>query len=313
MRRFARNIFYGLPLLVCILLLWGNTACNSRNSRKNEPTDTRKTGSIYISADESFKPVIDSHIAVFETDISARIHVQYKPEAACLEDLLVDSIRMVIIARTISPEEKNLILDSLHVATSQMIMAYDAVAVIVNPASTYTRFTMDDLKLVLTGKFKENLIPVFDGLRATSTISFIIDSVLRGDSLTDKAVAAHTSEEVIDYVSKTPNAIGFIGVSWIGNPEDPKQESFLTKVKLAMLQSKDDKNDFIKPWQANIYAGRYPMIRKLVYILKETHNGLGHGFADFLLGERGQLIFKRAYLLPAKMQFNIRRAAVREE
>lgn len=288
------------------------TCTNAPEQNRAQPSDTRKSGTILVSADESFKPIIDSHIQVFESDNSAKIRVQYKPEAACLEDLLNDSVRMIIVARPISPAEKQLVVDSFQVATTQMTIAYDAVAVIVHPESEFKKFTMEEIKQVLTGKFKKNLIPVFDGLRATSTISFIIDSVLRGDSLTKQAVAANTSEQVIDYVSKTRDAIGFLGVSWVGNPEDPKQESFLTKVNMALLQSKDDTLDYIKPWQANIYAGRYPMIRRIVYILKETHNGLGHGFADFMLGERGQLIFKRSYLLPARMQFNIRRAAVRE-
>jgi phosphate transport system substrate-binding protein len=48
------------------------------------------------------------------------------------------------------------------------------------------------------------------------------------------------------------------------------------------------------------------MIRELVYILKEKSLGLGKGFANFLSGEQGQLIFKRAYLWPAQMNFNIR-------
>jgi len=304
-------------ILIIITALFGALipGCGSSDTgEKSEPTDTRRSGSITISADESFRPVIDSHIKVFESSYpEARIHVQYKPESACLEDLLNDSIRMVIITRALSQEEKNLITDSLQVVTRQMLMAYDAIAVIVNPEAEYEKFTMEELKEVLTGKFKKKLIPVFDGLRATSTINFIIDSVLRGDSLTSMAVAANTSEEVIDYVARTRDAIGFIGVNWIGNPEDPRQQSFLSKVQIARIQSKDDPEDFIRPWQANIYEGRYPMIRKLIYVLKETHNGLGHGFADFMTGERGQLIFKRAYLLPSQLSANIKRAKLREE
>jgi len=194
-----------------------------------------------------------------------------------------------------------------------MVIAYDAVAVIVNPMSPDSLFTMTEIKDILKGKFKKNLIPVFDGLKATSNIRFIVDSVLRSDSLTSKAVAAKSSEEVIDYVSRTPDAIGFIGVSWIGNKEDAQQQSFLTKVKLAKLESTDLKGKYVQPVQANIYAARYPMIRDLVYILKENHKGLGHGFAYFMSGERGQLIFRRAYLVPGQMQFNIRKAALREE
>jgi phosphate transport system substrate-binding protein len=54
------------------------------------------------------------------------------------------------------------------------------------------------------------------------------------------------------------------------------------------------------------------MVRDLVYILKENHHGLGHGFASFLNGERGQLIFKRSYLEPAKYGFIMRSAILKE-
>lgn len=301
-------------IIVFFLVVIIVSGCGSKKPRKPSPTDSWRKGTILVSADESFQPVIDSQIEVFEaSNPEAKIKIQYKSEAACLEDLTVDSVRMVIVTRYLDDAEKEFIKDSLELTPQQMLVAYDAIAVIVHPGAQDTLFTMDEIKQVLTGSFKKNLIPVFDGLRATSTIRFIIDSVLRGDTLTNKAAAARTSEEVIEYVARTPNAVGFIGVSWIGNPEDAKQQSFLTKVRMASLESTDKKDAFIKPWQANIYTGRYPMIRKLIYILKEGHMGLGHGFGDFMTSERGQLIFRRAYLLPARLQFVIRNAAVRDQ
>jgi phosphate transport system substrate-binding protein len=54
------------------------------------------------------------------------------------------------------------------------------------------------------------------------------------------------------------------------------------------------------------------MVRDLVYILKERHNGLGDGFADFLSGEIGQLIFKRAYLMPTQRKFLLRPVRLNE-
>jgi len=303
-----------ITFIICLCAVLAVYGCGSKGPRKPSPTDSWRKGTIIISADESFQPVIDSHIQVFEaSNPEAKIRVHYKPEAACLEDLSVDSIRMVIVTRYLDEKEAGFIKDSFEIKPQQMLVAYDAIAVIVHPEAEDTLFTMEEIKQVLTGRFKKNLIPVFDGLRATSTVRFIIDSVLRGDTLTAKATAAQTSEQVIEYVARTPDAVGFIGVSWIGNPEDPKQQSFLTKVRMAELESTDKKGAFIKPWQANIYTGRYPMIRKLIYILKEGHMGLGHGFGDFMTSERGQLIFRRAYLLPARMQFVIRNAAVRDQ
>ncbi|HKB44511.1 MAG TPA: substrate-binding domain-containing protein, partial [Chitinophagaceae bacterium] len=172
--------------------------------------------------------------------------------------------------------------------------------------------TMNDIVEILKGTFSKNLIPVFDGVKATSTVRFIIDSVLHGNSLTSKAVAARSSEGVIDYVSKNPDVVGFIGVSWIGNPEDTTQIGYLKKVKMAAIKSTDMTGLYVMPSQANIYLKRYPMVRDLVYILKENYKGLGHGFADFMSGEIGQLIFRRAYLMPAQKNFGIRPVRLRE-
>ena len=171
---------------------------------------------------------------------------------------------------------------------------------------------MKEIVDLLTGRIGKTLIPVFDGVNATSTVRFIVDSVLRGEKLSEKALAAKNSAGVIDYVSKNTEAVGFIGVSWIGNKEDTLQVSFLKKVKIAQLESKDIPGNYILPVQANIYMNRYSMVRDLVYILKENYKGLGHGFADFMSGEIGQLIFKRAYLLPAKKDFMIRQIRIQE-
>lgn len=302
----------GRWIMVCCLFLLLN-GCKSYKSQENELPDTRDRGTINVSADESFKPIIDAQVQVYESNHpGTSIRVQYKPEAECLKDFAVDSVRMIIATRGFSEDEKVFMVDSMEVSPEKMVIARDAVAVIVHPDAPDSLFTMQELKQVLTGRFKKNLIPVFDGVQATSTVRFIVDSVLRNDSLSPKARAARTSEGVIDYVATHPDAVGFIGVSWIGNREDAQQVSFLKKVKMAQLESRDLPGKYILPVQANIYYKRYPMVRDLVYILKEGHKGLGHGFADFMSGEIGQLIFKRAYLMPAQKNFRFRPVRLRE-
>src|SRR5687768_4942312 len=229
--------FYRIIILFfCILL--GLNSCQSFKEKEKKLLDTPDRGRINVSADESFKPIVDALVQVYEANHpGTEIMVQYKPEAECLKDMIVDSVRLIIATRGFSESEKKFIVDSFRVSPKKMVVARDAVAVIVSPQAEDSLFTMEELKEVLTGKFKKDLIPVFDGVQATSTVRFIVDSVLKNESLTPKAVAARTSEGVIDYVAKNPKAIGFIGVSWIGNPEDEQQVSFLEKVKMAQLES----------------------------------------------------------------------------
>lgn len=297
--------------IVCILLLLNS--CKSDQEKEDQLKDTPERGKIYISADESFKPIIDAEIQVYESNTpGTSIVVQYKPEAECLKDFATDSIRVVIATRGYSTAEENFMIDSMKVAPEKLRIAKDAIAVIVHPGAPDSVFTMDELKAILRGKFKKNLIPVFDGIQATSTVRYIVDSVLHSDSLSPKAMAARTSQEVLNYVAEHPEAVGLIGVSWIGNKDDGDQLSFLKKVKIAQLESTDIPGSYVLPVQANIYMGRYPMVRDLVYILKENHRGLGHGFTDFLSGNIGQLIFKRAYLVPTQKKFTLRPVRLRE-
>ena len=302
-RMINSSFFYYLVYLLVLL-----TACKTKKEKEKELPDTPYRGTITISADESFKPVVDELVQVYESNHpKTKINVLYKPEAECFKDFAVDSIRMVIATRRFNEDEKAIMVDSLGVSPQGMTVARDAVAVIVNPAAQDSLFTMADIRNILTGRFKKKLIPVFDGVKATSTVRFIIDSVLRGDSLTPSAVAARSSEGVIDYVSKNPGVVGFIGISWIGNPEDAEQLSFLKKVRVASIESSYSEIGYVKAYQQNIYNKSYPMVRDLVYTLKENYKGLGFGFAGFISGEIGQLIFRRAYLVPQVLKnFGIR-------
>jgi phosphate transport system substrate-binding protein len=216
------------------------------------------------------------------------------------------------VTRRPSSEEKALLADSLKVEARSLVVARDGIAVVVHPDSPDTLFTMMEIKQILVGNYKKKLIPVFDGVKATSTVRFIVDSVLKDESLTAEAMAARSSEGVIDYVSTHPGVVGFVGVVWLVNPEDSTQLSFLKKVKVAHIESTDQKDSYVKAYQANIYAKRYPMVRDLVYILKEKHRGLATGFAHFVSGELGQIIFRRGYLAPAQKRLGIRPVRVNE-
>jgi len=304
--RFLKPLIFSA---IVVLLVMG---CGPYGGDPNAP-DAYDRGTIHVSADESFKPVLDAAVKVYEASYpEAKILIDYKPEAECLKDALVDSIRMTITTRRLTDKELQGITYSLKLEPRQSTIAYDAIAVIVNKQGTDSFFTMPELKTLVSGK-TAGLTPVFDGVRATSTVRFMLDSVLKGQPLGANVVAAQNSDGVLNYVAQNKAAVGFIGVSWIGNPEDTSQLSFQKKITIANIQSTDNPDGYIKPYQANIYARRYPMVRDLVYVLKEKYQGLGNGFANFLNSDRGQLIFRRAYLLPAKMPFWIRPTTLNEQ
>jgi phosphate transport system substrate-binding protein len=280
------------------------SGCSEPSAGNMESTTS---GSIRISVDESFRPVIDSQVQVFESlHPDAHITVHYKSEADCLKDLANDSIRMVIVTRGLTDKEQDLMSKKLNFPPGYGPIAFDAVAVITNNQSKDTAFTMQDIRSLAQGTSGYKYKLLLDGTSATSTVRFVTDSLLKGQPISKNIFAAKNSEAVIDYISANTDAVGLIGVSWVGNKNDPKVVSFLDRVKIAAVECRDCNGTYVKPYQANIAGGRYPMVRTLYYILKENYDGLGSGFSNFLIYEKGQLIFQRAYLLPARMKFDVR-------
>jgi phosphate transport system substrate-binding protein len=301
----------GKGILIGLVASWLIAGCGGGATKGTRETPTN--GTINISVDESFRPVIDSEIKVFESSFpNAKIIPHYKAEAQCLRDLATDSTRMVIVTRGLTVDEEKFYNDSFHIEPTFGILAYDAIAVIVNKASKDSIFDIKDLKDMLNGTDVKHQ-PVMDGVSETSTVRFAIDSILRGQPLGKNVTAAKSSEDVINYVAAHPQAVGFVGVSWIGDLGDTTHTSFLSKVNIASLRCTSCGGEtYVKPYQANIALKRYPLVRSLYYILKENYSGVGNNFTNFLQYERGQLIFYKAYLYPGNMAFQIRDAQIHQ-
>ncbi|HNP53328.1 MAG TPA: substrate-binding domain-containing protein [Ferruginibacter sp.] len=296
----------------CLLFV---LSCQQKKSTADS-IDRPDHGTIHISADESFQPVLEEQIRLYEAQHpDAHILAEYKPEAACMKDFFFDtSNRLVLVTHGLKYEEEQFIKDSLGYLPKWGLLAMDAVAVIVHHDNPDSLFTLADLRARLEGKAHRDQTLVFDGLNATSTYRFVRDSILKGGVLDTTVVrAARNSTEAIDYVSTHPNAIGLVGISWIGNPEDPAQMSLLRKVKIGYVQCTIcTDSPYVKPMQESITSHRYPLVRGLYYIIKENFHGLGNGLIDFLQYEKGQLLFRRAYLAPV-MDFSVRNVRINME
>ncbi len=170
-----KNIFAGLGMLVLF-------SCGENAVVQN--TESTTSGTIHISVDESFKPVIDSHIQVFQSQYpDAHVIVHYKPEAECLRDLNVDSIRMVIVTRGLDQNEEQTLRERLSFKPRYGAVAWDAIAVIVNNEVKDTLFTMQDVRSLVKGTSGFKYKVVLDGLQATSTVRYVVDSLLQGQPM----------------------------------------------------------------------------------------------------------------------------------
>jgi phosphate transport system substrate-binding protein len=116
---------------------------------------------------------------------------------------------MIIVTRGLNTKEQRYFQDSMNYIPRYDKIATDAITIVVNISSTDTVFTLNRLRDILTGKLGNQQQIVFDGLNATSTIRFALDSILQGKSFDTNVVrAVKNSKEVLDYVASDVNAIG---------------------------------------------------------------------------------------------------------
>lgn len=291
-------------LVVTIFVVHG---CKDE-AKEKEARDTMTSGEISISADETYRPIIQEQLEVFDSSYpDAHIHVTYKPESECIKDLLNGSAKLVLITRDLTDAEKQ-VAEADKIITTALDIAKDAVTVVLNKDNPDTVFGISQLKGILTGTSNKAYKVVFDNT-GSSTLRYIRDSLIPGEQLAENVYAAKGNDSVIQYVASTVDAIGFVSVSHVSDYNDPEGLAFIDEVRVASIYN-DSLEKSYKPYQAYIAPDWYPLTRKLYYVHSQTYPGLAQGFAKFLREQRGQLIFKQARLFPTRVNIIFRQAEV---
>lgn len=317
-----KKLFYNLVGLILLSGLLVNCADKPKNGR----TDTYSSGAIAFASDESFSPIIDEEIQVFESIYrDAKLTPIYTNELDAINMLMNDSLQLVIASRNFTKKE----LENLKARSYLPVaipLAYDGLSLIINRENKDSCISVNNIKRVLSGDAKKwsdivpgssrgDILVVFDNSKS-STVHFCVDSILGGKPINSpNIVAANTSKEVIDYVEKTPNSIGIIGSNWLNDKRDTTNTTFKKNITV-MSVSKFDKATAMnswKPYQAYLLDGRYPLVRTIYALLNDPINGLPWGFAHFIEQPKGQLIIFKSGLLPVRGDITIRSVNVGDD
>ncbi len=292
--------------LASVILL--SVSCQNRSQKHR---DTPTSGLITIAVDETFGPLVQNEIDVFENIYQAATIIGIPcPEVNAFNGLLKDSVRMIIAARPLKKEEADY-FKSINIFPKEVRIATDAIAFIVNPQNPDTLMTTQMIQAILTGEVKNwmELNPasplgpikvIFDNPQS-STAQYAVNVICGNKQLSPDLAAVNNNPAVIDYVSQTPNALGIIGVSWISNRKDSLAVGFLNKIKVVAVsggETATEANSY-QPYQAYLATGQYPYTRHIYAILADPRVGLTTGFTSFITSDRGQRIILKSGILPA--------------
>jgi phosphate transport system substrate-binding protein len=280
----------------------------SGGPNSNEPTDTPTSGEVNIVVDESFQKLFDTQIYTFESIYhNAKIHAKYLAEGDALLRLINDSCKVVVMCRDLTPQERKT-FESKNLFPISTKIAEDAIVLLVNPENKDTLLTVERVKSILSGKDSlwnqlnkqsdlGKINVVFDN-KGSANARYMQDSLLGGKTFSGNVFAVKSNPEVIDYVAKNKNALGFLSVNWISDMDDSATTNILKQVKVVAV-AKDENSSSFKPYQAYIKTKEYPFTRSVYMINRQTRAGLGMGFVSFVAGDKGQLMILKAGLIPA--------------
>ncbi len=305
-------LIYSLFIVICTLV-----ACSPKKSESTLPQETTTSGIITMYIDETLMPIIQQEIDLFEALYPKAHIIPYDTtETAVFNALFNDSTRLVVTTRTLTEEEINAFkAQKIYPKISKI--ATDGIALITNRTNPDSLITMEQLHDIFTGKITRwnqinkksrmgDLEVIFDNT-ASSTVRYVIENICKGDSLQGNIKARKDNEEVIEYISQVPNAIGVIGSNWIGNDADSTNLSFDERIQV-MLVSNDPlafNGNSYQPFQAYLAMQLYPLSRDIYMICTAPRQSLSFGFASFVGSEKGQRVILKSGILPANVPLRV--------
>ena len=168
----------------------------------------------------------------------------------------------------------------------EVIVAYDALAIIVHPQNQVTNLTREQLEGIFTGRitnWKEvggadmKIVP-YSRETSSGTYEFLKESVLQNKNYMNGIMSMPATGAIVQSISQTRGGIGYIGLAYLNS-----------SVK-AIHVSYDGGTTYTEPSVANAKNESYPIVRPLYYYYAASSDAAVKPFIDYVLSDAGQKI-----------------------
>ncbi len=166
----------------------------------------------------------------------------------------------------------------------EFVVAYDALAVIINPGNPVTNLTREQLEGIFRGRITnwkevggEDLrIVVYSRETSSGTYEFFKESVLQNRNYMPGVLSMPASGAVIQSVRQTRGAIGYVGLA------------YLNRYVKAVAVSYDGGGHYVCPSVGTALSGAYPVVRPLYYYYDASSEAEVKPFLDYLRTEEAR-------------------------
>ena len=179
-------------------------------------------------------------------------------------------------------------------AVQEVIIANDALSVIVNPSNPVSKLTREQLEGIFTGKLtnwkevggKDLKIIVYSRETSSGTYEFFKESVLKKKNFASSALLMAANGPIVQSISQTEGAIGYVGLAYIEKTTKPIRVSY------------DGGKTYIAPTMANAMNKSYPITRPLYFYYVAKSEAAFKPLIRFILSNEGQQIAQAEGYVP---------------
>lgn len=247
---------------------------------------SKSTESLKITGSDTVLPLSQKEAEEYMKDVpNASISVTGGGSGVGIAALIEGSIDIAQASRMIKFDETNKI-EEQGKTLKELIIAYDALAVVVNPKNNVTNLTREQLEDIFTGKITNwselggadlKIVP-YSRETSSGTYEFFKESILDNKNYVNGIMSMPATGAIIQSVSQTEGAIGYVGLAYINDTVKPVHVSY------------DGGNSFVAPSFENAKNKSYPVVRPLLYYYTDATEQKVKPFLDFILSEKGQKI-----------------------
>jgi phosphate transport system substrate-binding protein len=212
-----------------------------------------------------------------------------------ISSLLSGTTDIAQASRSLKMDEK-IKLKNSGKAYKEVIIAYDALAVVVNKANKVKKLTREQLEGIFTGKIvnwkevggADEKIIVYSRETSSGTYEFFKEHVLNKKNFASSALLMPATGAIMQSIGQTKGAIGYVGLAYL--------EPNVT----ALDVSYDGGKTFVAPTTENAKNKSYPITRPLFYYYLTASEATFKPFIDYILSDKGQAIVKEEGYVPVK-------------
>ena len=177
----------------------------------------------------------------------------------------------------------------------EVIVAYDALAVVVHPSNPVKKLTRRQLEDIFRGKITnwkqvggdDRKIVVYSRETSSGTYEFFKESVLKNKNYMSSSLSMPATGAIIQSVSQTKGAIGYVGLAYVS-----------PRIKTQSISY--DCEHYATPTVENATNKTYPIVRPLYYYYDAKNKTQIAPLLEFILSPEGQDIIKKSGYIPVK-------------